>query len=409
MARQNHKKLAARAVLLLTLTWIFTWTLTSCGNPTAQGSASPDSGMSASATPARSGEEATETQAPGDPGTTAETSTEPETPEVPTPKAEPVETNAAPTGERTDYSVYLPNELGRTPVVMFHKFVETFEANTDKYYANTFTQLEELLKTLYEQNFRLVSMEDFLSGHIDVPAGCKPVVFTFDDGTPSQFSLVMQEGQLTVNPRSAVGIMLAFAQAHPDFGIAGSFYLNMDVNFFAGEGTKEERLRTLLQLGYDIGTHTWGHVNFTKNGTPAEIQEALGHNQQVLSDILPDVSFHSLALPYGSRPKDQTARQYLGQGAWEGIAYKYEGAFAVGSGPSVPVYHVKFDPLYVARVRATGKVAEEADLDWWLENASSSSWYVSDGNPDTLVFPIGQEEMLSRDHVADRQVIPYTP
>ena len=367
--------------------------------------------MSASATPAISGAASSvpETQAPGDPVATAEASAVPEAQEVPTAEPEPVETSAVPTGERTDYSVYLPNEMGRIPVVMFHKFVETFEANTDKYYANTFTQLEELLKTLYEQNFRLISMEKFLSGNIDVPAGCKPVVFTFDDGTPSQFSLVLQDGQLTVNPRSAVGIMLDFAEAHPDFGIAGSFYLNMDVNFFAGEGTKEERLRTLLQLGYDIGTHTWGHVNFTKNGTPAEIQEALGHNQQVLSDILPDVSFHSLALPYGSRPKDKTVRQFLGQGEWEGIAYKYGGAFAVGSGPTVPVYHVKFDPLYIARVRATGKVAEEADLDWWLENASGSSWYVSDGNPDTLVFPAGQEEMLSREQVANRRVIPYTP
>lgn len=314
-----------------------------------------------------------------------------------------------PVVERTDYAAYLPNEMGRVPVVMFHRFVEAFDSTTDKYYTNTFAQLETLLQTLYDRNFRLVSMDDFLRGHIDLPAGLKPVVFTFDDGTPSQFSLMEADGRLVVNPRSAVGIMLAFAEAHPDFGIEGSFYLNMDVNFFSGDGTKEERLRTLRDLGYDIGTHTWEHVNFTGMTSPTEIQRAFGRNQQVLTEILPDVFFRTVALPYGSRPKDKALRHYLGAGEWEGIVYAHDGAFAVGAGPTVPVYHAKFDPLYIARVRATGKEAEEADLDWWLENASEKSWYVSDGNPETIVFPKGQEENLLGEKTAAFRVISYEP
>jgi hypothetical protein len=311
--------------------------------------------------------------------------------------------------ERTDYANYLPNEMGRIPVVMFHRFVESFDDVSDKYYTNTFAQLEGLLQTLYARNFRLVSMTDFLRGHIDIPAGCKPVVFTFDDGTPSQFSLLEQNGELVVNPRSAVGIMLAFAQAHPDFGVAGTFYMNMDVNFFAGEGSKQERLQTLLALGYDIGTHTWGHVDFTKMTDPVAIQQAFGKNQQVLAEILPDFEFRTLALPYGSRPKDKNLRVYLGEGEWEGVPYAHDGAFAVGAGPTVPVYHAKFDPLYIARVRATGKVSEEADLDWWLENASEKSWYVSDGNPEKTVYPVGQEEWLVQALAADREFVSYDP
>lgn len=312
-----------------------------------------------------------------------------------------------PVGERTDYAAYSPNELGRIPVVMFHRFVESFDDVSDKYYTNTFAQLEGLLQTLYERNFRLVPMADFLRGHIDVPAGCKPVVFTFDDGTPSQYSLVENNGELTVNPRSAVGIMLAFAEAHPEFGVAGTFYLNMDINFFSGDGTKEERLRMLLDLGYDIGTHTWGHVDFTKMGDPVAIAQAFGKNQQVLSEILPDFQFRTLALPYGSRPKDKGLRPYLGEGEFEGVAYRHDGAFAVGAGPSIPVYHAKFDPLYIARVRATGKVAEEADLDWWLENASEKSWYVSDGNPETIVYPAELADMLVPEISNEMQLVPY--
>jgi len=53
-------------------------------------------------------------------------------------------------------------------------------------------------------------MSDYLNNNISVPAGCIPIIFTFDDGTSGQFNLVEENGTLKVNKKSAVGIMEEF-------------------------------------------------------------------------------------------------------------------------------------------------------------------------------------------------------
>ena len=57
-----------------------------------------------------------------------------------------------------------------------------------------------------------------------IPAGCTPMIFTFDDGTKGQFSLVEKDGKLVAEEKSAVGIMEKFNKEHPDFGMKGTFY-----------------------------------------------------------------------------------------------------------------------------------------------------------------------------------------
>lgn len=324
-----------------------------------------------------------------------------------TPEATPVPDPAV----RTDYEAFSPNELGRVPVIMFHKFTDSFDGVKDKNYTCTFAQFDTLLQTLYDADFRLVSMTEWLAGSIAVPAGKKPAVFTFDDGTASQFSLVEQNGALEVNPDCAVGHMLAFAATHPDFGVEGTFYLTLDMgeNTFRGAGTLGERLERLAGLGLEAGSHTWGHVDFTANGTAAAVQEALGRNQKAFTKINPAGVFRTLALPYGSRPKQKDIRPFLAEGAWEGTSYKHDGVLAVGAGPSPMVYDTRFDALYIPRVRATGMVPAEADLDWWLAEAGQKTWYVSDGDPATIVVPEGNEKNLDAQKVDGMSVIQYAP
>ena len=294
---------------------------------------------------------------------------------------------------------------------MFHKFTDSFDGVKDKNYTCTFTQFDALLQALYDADFRLVSMTDWLAGHIAVPAGKKPAVFTFDDGTASQFSLVEQDGALVVNPDSAVGHLLAFARTHPDFGVEGTFYLTLDMgeNTFRGAGTLAERLERLAALGLETGSHTWGHVDFTDKGTAADVQAALGKNQQALSRLDPSAVFRTLALPYGSRPKQKENRPFLAEGAWEGTGYRHDGVLAVGAGPSPMVYDTRFDALYIPRIRATGMVPAEADLDWWLTEAGRKTWFVSDGDVTTITVPAGGDETLDLDKAAGMRVIRYTP
>ncbi len=310
---------------------------------------------------------------------------------------------------RTDYQAFLPNEAGRIPVVMFHKFVEAFEPDMDKSYTNTFEQFQTLLQTLYDNSFRLVSMQDFLSGHIDVPAGFKPIVFTFDDGAISQYNLIENAGTLELNPLSAVGFLAAFHKLHPDFGLKGMFFLNMDMgdSTFRGAGILKERLLFLEELGFEIGTHTWGHIDFRDHGERADVEKAIGKNEQALLDILPDQTFTALALPYGSRPKDKNNRMYLGKGTWENTNYSMNGVFAVGAGYAYSVFDKRFDYLYIPRVRATGKDPVEADFDWWLENASEGTYYISDGNPESIVVPVGKEENIATDKLGTIELVTY--
>jgi len=322
-------------------------------------------------------------------------------PEVPTPTEAPVK-------EPVDYSVVQPNEIGEIPIVMFHNFVEDLNSTTDNQYTTSFSAFEELLETLYNEGYRLISMRDFIDHNIDVPAGMKPMVFSFDDGTPGQFSLIEQNGKLVVNPKSAVGIMIKFNEKHPDFGLKGIFYLNMDKEdkTFEGAGTLKERLEILLSYGFEVGNHSWGHFDFSTAQSRQQINEKLGRNEKRLREILDGEKFYSLALPFGSKAPEGL-RDAMVKGTFEGVEYHNETIMAVGAQPSMPSIHVNFNPEYVGRIRAQGKVQENYDLTFWLPKMTKERMYISDGDPDTIVVHEGMESKINMDKLNGKTVITY--
>ncbi len=311
---------------------------------------------------------------------------------------------------RTDYESFLPNESGEIPIIMFHRFIEAYEEKTEKEYTTTFAEFEALLLNLYDYGYRLISMADFIDCNIKVPAGTMPMVFTFDDGTSGQFNLIEEGGSLKVNPKSAVGIMAAFNEKHPDFGLKGIFYVNMDIgdNTFAGEGTLKERFEILQNLGFELGTHTWGHVDYTepKNNSAQKIQESLGKNQEKADEVLPGIRFYSLALPYGSLP-DKSLYKYLESGSYNGIEYKNESIMAVGANPSVPSICKNYNSLYVPRIRAQGRVAVDGDLTWWIPRMTSSRMFISDGDPSTIVVPEEKADTIIVERLKEKAIITY--
>jgi len=338
------------------------------------------------------------------PGTEITNSPEPTAePEAPTPTEKPAENR-----EPVDYSVVQPNEAGDIPIIMFHNFVEDLNNTTDIEYTTSFSEFEKLLETLYDEGYRLISMRDFIDHNIDVPAGKKPMVFTFDDGTPGQFSLIEENGKLVVNPKSAVGIMIKFNEKHPDFGLKGIFYLNMDKEnkTFEGAGTLKDRLEILLSYGFEVGNHTWSHFNFITAENRQQINEALGKNEKRLKEIIDGVGFYSLALPYGSKPSE-SLRDALVAGEFEGLKYRNETIMAVGSQPAKPSIHVDYDPTYVARIRAQGKVQVPYDLTFWLPKMTRDRMYISDGDPSTIVVPEGMESKVNPEKLNGKTLITY--
>lgn len=320
----------------------------------------------------------------------------------------PTKAPSVPTPAPVDYSAVKPNEIGEIPIVMFHNFVENLEETTDPEYTTSFDAFSQLLETLYAQDYRLISMRDFIDHNISVPAGKIPMVFTFDDGSAGQFNLVEQNGRLVVNPKSAVGIMMAFYEKHPDFGLKGIFYLNMDkeLKTFEGAGTLEERLKTLLSLGLEVGNHSWGHFNFEKSADKAQIQEKLGKNEKRIEEILPDIRFYSLALPFGGKVPQELSGAMV-QGEYEGVSYKNETIMAVGYLPSVPSIHQDFDLTYVRRIRASGKTEVKYDLGYWLPNMTRGRMYISDGDPYTVTVPKDREGKVNTGKLNGMNLVVY--
>lgn len=300
-----------------------------------------------------------------------------------------------------------PNELGKIPVLMFHRFVEDYTEKSDPNYTTTFAEFESLLGTLYERGFRVVSLSNFVSGTFEVPSGFSPIVLTFDDGTASQFSLIRgTDGTLEPAPDTAVSVMLRFAESHPDFGLGGTFFVNMDaVGTFHGEGTLKERFEWLKSHGFELGSHTWGHIDFHDTKTAASVQEAVGRNEAALRDLFPEDTFHSLSLPYGHKPKDESLRDDVMKGSWEGTSYSCDILLAVGAAPSVPCWHTDYNPAYVERVRAQGRVSVEADLTWWLEHMNEKNLFISDGDPQTVTIRASGREKIDDSRLSGRRLV----
>lgn len=306
---------------------------------------------------------------------------------------------------KIDYNKVKPNEAGQIMVVMFHNFVETYP-NGKNEYTTTFAEFESLLDELYQKNYRLVSLEDMLNNNIDVPAGCIPMVFTFDDGTAGQFNLVEQDGQLKANPKSAVGIMEAFNSKHPDFGLKGTFYVNLGVETFKGGGTVQDRLKYLVDKGFEIGNHTKSHVSLPGVKTAAKMLEEVGGNQKLMEEYVPGYKFKAFSLPFGNASKG--LKDYVIQGNYQGTEYKHDSIVLVGANQSPSPVSPKFNPFAVPRVRSTGQEKVDCDLAWWLNAMEKgSSQYVSDGNKATVVVPESKKQNVDTAKLNGKQLITY--
>lgn len=333
-------------------------------------------------------------------GTSAPTSSEGSTIQVTTDTdaSEPSETEpastAAPTtealseGERLqalkdgiDVKALKPDELGKGMVIMYHTLIDKNSA-----YSRTVASFKQDLERLYNLGFRTVSMQDFIAGTFDLPAGCIPIVLTFDDGHISNFKYIEDaSGNLTIDPDCVVGILNAFNEAHPDFGRAAIFYLNGGTSPFGQPDLLEKKLAYLRENGYEIGNHSLTHDYLNKLGA-AGIQKELGANYNLFRKMAPDMSFNSLALPFGLAPKDEALRKYIVTGVYDDITYRNDAILAVGGGPTIPSYHVKYDFTRVKRVQSGDDLQQ---LTWWLDafEESSKGYYVSDGVPEVITIP----------------------
>lgn len=325
--------------------------------------------------------------------TACQSSEPPAAPAGPTPApADPDAPAAEPTsGAETppaDPAAVEANELGQIPVIMHHRTVEGGGGEYDR----SPEEFQAELSRLYDGGYRPVRTIDVVRGTIDVPAGTTPVVLTFDDSSSEQFALT-PDGE--VDPDSAIGMLVDFADDHDDFDAVASLYVNAGP---FGVADTEPLLTWLHEHGFELGNHTQRHVNLAQvSHEEARSQLALG--ARVITDHVPDAEVATLSLPLGIWP-DPRDIAYAGE--HEGDEYQHEGVLLVGAGPAPSPFSAEFDPLAIPRIRSSAWEGGEPNygsdfwLDWFDDNPDRR--YVSDGDPSRISFPAALADDLAPDH-----------
>lgn len=336
----------------------------------------PTTGLAIALTVVLAGCAATAPAGTPQPGTDAPAISRGETP-APTPAT------AAPAGR--DQAVNAPagplppNELGQVMVLEYHVI-----GPKEERWTRTPENFRRDLETLYERGYRPVNMAEVVDRHIDLPRGYSPVVLTFDDGTIGQFRYIERDGQRIIDPDSAVGILLAFHERHPDWPLKATFYVN-DLPFEQADSWRE-KIRFLVQNGMEVGNHTLTHANLGRLDAAATERE-LGGLDHLLAQADPSLSPVTMALPYGALPRAAEAAK---AGAFQGRSYQIKAFLLVGANPAHSPYSRRFDPYRVPRVQAVdSSIENRTNLAFWLDyfDQQPERRYVSDGDPDAVTAP----------------------
>jgi len=301
-----------------------------------------------------------------------------------------------------------PNEVGEIMVLVYHGLHEESPGPYDRLTADFWNDLQ----TLYDQGYRLIALADLINNNITTPAGYTPVAITFDDGLPSAFSLKeLEDGTLTPVPGTAVYILNAFYEKNPAFGRAASFFINAWRDPFEGAGTLEERFRFLIDNGFEIGNHSFNHLDFSRLNAQ-QLQQEMGSLNQFIRKHLPDYESLAMAYPFSIRPR-AGLRHYALAGEYNGIPYNYVWALRVGNtgSPAVP-HHVRFDPLNVSRVVPSDQSTDYRnvpDLGYLLRRFEREPHlrFISDGDPDTITVPSDQVHYVDMYNLGDKELVVY--
>lgn len=304
------------------------------------------------------------------------------------------------------------DESGNVPIMMYHGIVNLSDedtgytgGNVDKDgYTRTSESFRKDLEFYYEQGYRMIRLDDYIHGNIDVPLGKSPIILTFDDGNANNIKVLGKDddGNLIIDPNSAVGILEEFKKKHPDFNVTATFFVNASI--FNQKEYNEEILNYLLDNGYDIGNHTMSHPDFTKIDEEEALEE-VGKMYKILNDYIKDKYVNIVALPFGS-PYDSDHKTFpaiLG-GEYEGFPYKTESTLRVGWEADYSPFHVKFNSQFLKRIRAYDNNGVEFDIKMNFDILKNTR-YISDGDVNTIVVPNSRKDKIGS--TFDKRVIYY--
>ena len=303
------------------------------------------------------------------------------------------------------------NEVGRIPVMMYHGIVSLKDeetsyigGNVDKDgYHRTTESFRRDLEFYYKQGYRMISLNDYIDGKIDVPLGYSPIVLTFDDGLSNSIHIIGKDenGNLIIDPECAVGILEEYKQKYPDYQVTATFFVNGGL--FQQPDYNEEILKWLVNHGYDIGNHTQTHLDIKKS-TAENVQKEIVYVYNKLEELIPGKYVKIIALPFGSPyTKEHENYKYVLSSTYDGKTYETEAALRVGWEPEVSPYDKNFDKTFLKRCRAYDNNGKDFDIEM-VFNMLEKNKYISDGDPNTIVI---KETDESKIETTDKKVITY--
>ena len=273
--------------------------------------------------------------------------------------------------------------MGRIPILEYH-LIGPNEGRWERH-PDAFRRDLELL---YARGYRPISVSQLVDGDIDLPAGLSPVVFTFDDASPSQFRYIERNGRLEIDSTSAVGIWLDFRRHHADWGNKAVFCLLSGAeagrSFFGNKNIENQKtewrmqkVRFLAEQGFELCNHTLWHANLSKY-SDAEVQEQIARGVLAIDSAVPGYRVRTFALPLGAWPKN---RELANRGSWTDprsgrtVAYDFDAVLLVAGNPVRSPRDTAFNPLRLERVQVM-----EGTLDRLLDQLDrTGARYVSDG------------------------------
>ncbi len=282
-----------------------------------------------------------------------------------------------------------PNEYGSIPVLEYHKIT-----GKDSRWGRSHDGFRRDLELLYSRGYRPITVSQLVDKTIDIAAGMSPVVVTFDDASPGQFRYVEKGGALEIDPKSAVGIWLAFSKAHPDWGTRATFCLLPSATeghaFFGDkgiEGQKTEwrfpKLRFLVARGFELCNHTLWHARLNKY-SDTMVQEQIARGAMAIDSAVPGYRVRTLAVPQGLWPANRALAR---EGRWTEplsgrvMTYKFDAVLKVAGPPSVSPHDKSFNAEAIPRIQVIGD-----NLAVWLDRIEASR-FVSDGKPHSVTGP----------------------
>lgn len=180
------------------------------------------------------------------------------------------------TPSQTPTSTWVFNEAGKVvaPILLYH---HVNGENTDSRYRVSVPDFRTQMQTLYDEGYTAITISMLVDALIyggDLPE--KPVVITFDDGHQSVYD-------------NAFPIMQAY-------GFPGVFYIVANRIHDVPEFVNVEQLITMVNAGWEIGSHGYTHLDLTKNHASAAYD--IGQSRVDLRAVL-GTEINTFAYPFG--------------------------------------------------------------------------------------------------------------